>query len=185
MGRDEHVAFALTISGAYSEEELEMLRQLTEELPPDSRIVEIGCMYGRSTSIYMQAMLKKPLRVTVIDNFCVNGNDARAAFTRLRAKFPPVELLEMTNLEAADLVLEWIDLLHVDGDHSPEGITADCALYLPKLKVGGVAAFHDYDTRDVDGERLIFPQIKQVVDAATAGWEDLGVVGRLAIRRKP
>ena len=36
-----------------------------------------------------------------------------------------------------------IDLLHIDGDHSVEGVTKDLALYWPKMKVGGVVIMDD------------------------------------------
>lgn len=36
-----------------------------------------------------------------------------------------------------------LDFLFVDGDHSADGVRADVALYLPLLRPGGIAAFHD------------------------------------------
>jgi hypothetical protein len=38
----------------------------------------------------------------------------------------------------------WIDLIHIDGDHSYEAVTLDCELWLPKVVPGGYACFDDY-----------------------------------------
>jgi predicted O-methyltransferase YrrM len=36
-----------------------------------------------------------------------------------------------------------VDFLFIDGDHSYEGVSRDAELYLPLLRPGGIAAFHD------------------------------------------
>lgn len=184
MSRHPHVEFALTVNGAYEEDELETVRKLVEELPEGSTIVEIGVLYGRTASLYMQASLERKLNTTLIDSFCVNGSDAPQAFAELRNKFPPVTFLQMDSKDAAGMVGK-VDFIHIDGGHGPEIVSRDCEMYLPKLRSGGVAAFHDYSTRDLDGVSLVFPGVKEAVDKYTAGWEDLGVVNRLAVRRKP
>lgn len=49
------------------------------------------------------------------------------------------------------------DLIFIDGDHSYEGCKADIDAWLPKLKIGGFMAGHDYGH-----ER--FPGVKKIVD---------------------
>lgn len=179
-----HVEYALNkVLGAYDEEELEAIRMRVAELAPHSHIVEIGILYGRTSSIYMQASREKPLNITLIDCFGVNGEDCEKAFAELRTHFPPVELLAMRAENAAPLVANNIDLLHIDGDHGVENITIDCQLYLPKLKSGAVAMFHDYHRPSPDG--IVFPWLEEVVDEYTRGWENLGLYGTHAQRRKP
>ena len=36
-----------------------------------------------------------------------------------------------------------VDLLHIDGDHTAEGVRADYAMYGPLVRSGGLIAFHD------------------------------------------
>jgi len=170
-----HVAFAMTIGGAYSEEELEYLRKCVAGRHNYSHIVEIGVHYGRSASIYMQAIEQKHLRVTLIDDWSVGSDEVFQGFTGLRTCFPPVRLLSLKSKIAAPFVDD-MNLLHIDGGH--EEIETDCRLYLPKLINGGMALFHDYANAS-------FPMIKESVDKWTDGWEDFGVVDSLAIRRKP
>ena len=55
-----------------------------------------------------------------------------------------VELKVETSWKAAEKFADAsIDLLHIDGDHSVEGVTKDLALYWPKMKVGGVVIMDD------------------------------------------
>jgi hypothetical protein len=36
-----------------------------------------------------------------------------------------------------------VDFLHVDGDHTAEGVRTDYAMYGPLVRSGGLVAFHD------------------------------------------
>lgn len=38
-----------------------------------------------------------------------------------------------------------VSFINIDSDHSYEGVKADIAAWWPKLKVGGVISFHDYE----------------------------------------
>ena len=40
---------------------------------------------------------------------------------------------------------ESVDLVYIDADHSYEGVRNDIAAWWPKLRNGGVIAFHDYE----------------------------------------
>jgi len=42
-----------------------------------------------------------------------------------------------------------IDLIHIDGDHTTEGINNDYARYFPYLKAGGILVFDDYHHTDI------------------------------------
>lgn len=44
-----------------------------------------------------------------------------------------------------------LGFVNVDCDHSYEGVKADIQAYWPKLKVGGVMAFHDYEIVNMYG----------------------------------
>lgn len=37
-----------------------------------------------------------------------------------------------------------VDMVYFDGDHSYDGVMADCYRWLDKIKTGGLAVFHDY-----------------------------------------
>ena len=81
-----------------------------------------------------------------------------------------VALMRMTSLEAAQkFPKESIDFCYIDGDHSLEGIYSDIKAWLPKVKIGGIIAGHDYKDgpdsgiKGFDGKQLPY-RIKTVVD---------------------
>lgn len=45
---------------------------------------------------------------------------------------------------AIEFVPKEVDFVHVDGDHSEEGINTDIELYYPLVKIGGIFSGHDY-----------------------------------------
>lgn len=44
---------------------------------------------------------------------------------------------------AAELAPNGYDLLHIDGDHSPDGVRSDFELYSPLVRAGGLVLVHD------------------------------------------
>lgn len=46
---------------------------------------------------------------------------------------------------------ESLSLVYVDGDHTRSGCRADIETYWPKLRQGGIMAFHDYGAKEVYG----------------------------------
>lgn len=76
-----------------------------------------------------------------------------------------------------------LDLLHIDGDHVG-GIWDDLRLYLPKIKVGGVVAIHDYEA----GADAVWPEVAKAVDHHLIEhpfeWSVLPLTGRLFTVRR-
>jgi predicted O-methyltransferase YrrM len=83
-----------------------------------------------------------------------------------------------TSRQAIKMFDNAIDFLFVDGDHSRTGIFQDCVRYLPRVKPGGLVAFHDYNHSG-------FPHIKQIVDDRTQGWDTVCIFNSLKVFRKP
>jgi len=62
-----------------------------------------------------------------------------------KLKFNNVHLVKKTSLEAAkDYDDEELDFVFIDGDHSYQNVKEDIHLWLPKIKVGGYLAGHDF-----------------------------------------
>lgn len=53
-----------------------------------------------------------------------------------------------------------IDLLFLDGDHSPEGIADDYERYAPLVRTGGLIAFHDIDASGDSGVPAIWQSLR-------------------------
>lgn len=196
---DEVLGFSAKVPGPYSKLELTKLYELAVALPDNATVVEIGVLYGRSASVFFQVAQHKPLELHFIDPWVVNGEDAYGYFHKMVNEHflaVPFTMHNMTSVAVFHKVPEavsfddevmaefTIDLLHVDGDHSPEGIKDDCSCWLPFTERGH-AVFHDYATRNEDGT-LMYQQIKGTVDLYCADWEKVGVFDSQAIfRRKP
>jgi len=139
---------------------------------PGSEFVEIGCWCGRSASILGQVAMARQCRLTLVDNFAMPPSAIVLVYS-LRNLGIGFELMAMLSAQAAPLFTRPIDLLHIDGGHGL--IEQDCELWLPKLKQGGIAMFHDWG----QGHQLIMRTVN-----ALQGYEDLGIFDSLAIRRK-
>lgn len=122
-----------------------------------SRVVELGCYLGDSLCAFAQAAreLSLPTKVYGIDTWKGDANsghygeDVIMDLRRFLGQFGymNVELIRsLTHDAAAQFADDSIDLLHIDADHTYEGVKADFEDYLPKLSPQGVVLFHDIAT---------------------------------------
>ena len=85
-----------------------------------------------------------------------------------------------TSLEAAPAFADHsMDYIYIDGDHTVAGVVADCLLWWPKLKPGGVFFGDDYVCSAQHGPQFSMTCVKDVVDTfARVAWkaqvQDLG-----------
>jgi len=175
---------AIHTEASYAEDELELLWNYVTAIPLDySTVLEVGCEMGRSTSILAQACQEEGHRLVCIDPFHTYDGAASEKFLRRMVQLKyPFTLHIMTTLQAGNLGLlpTWLDLVHIDGDHSFQGIMDDCRLLLPTIRGGGFAVFHDYGNSNL-------PHVKEVVDyyREAFNWESTEEVGSCFVMRKP
>lgn len=168
--RQQELEYSSHVSGHYTMPELEALYDLADGLPKGARVVEIGVLYGRSSSLLMQIGKRQKFDLRFIDPWVVEGKDAAMAFARLTADLQAsYTMYVMRSADVQWSAVNKIDLLHIDGDHSPAGIRFDCD-WLTLIKQGGFVVFHDYANEN-------FPQVKQAADymCAQYGFEKVGV----------
>lgn len=136
-----------TSVAAYREDQMEELYNQAMSLKPKSTIVEIGVEYGRSSFLLAQVAKQKDLNLFLIDNFEQdNGEEAKACVEKWRLDYdliPVARLIVNSSLDAT-LPVKKIDMLHIDGDHTAEGVRNDMFTWIPMVKKGGVVCFHDY-----------------------------------------
>lgn len=160
----------------YVDMEMEALWNVLQLVPAGATVCEIGCEHGRSTSMILQA--SKDWQIILIDPFINDeGKFAGGFLTNVRAYNVPFTLHMMTS-ERAYPNVPYLDFVHIDGDHSEEGLSHDCEYYLGLLKSGGIAVFHDYEYPDT-------PAVKILADKFTEGWPLLAHAGRCYAVRKP
>lgn len=56
-----------------------------------------------------------------------------------------IRILRMTSYQAAMIIDEPIQVLHIDGNHAEWSSTSDVALWLPKLAINGILCMDDFD----------------------------------------
>lgn len=87
----------------------------------------------------------------------------REALSRVARFGKRVKVLAVPSAEAAAKVDDGsLDLVFIDADHSYEGVKADIAAWLPKVKEGGWIGGHDYRNPD--------PRFRFGVDRAVDEW---------------
>lgn len=166
---------------AFSRVEGEALFDTLIRLEEGSRVVEVGCEFGRSTSIIAQVVKENGHDLTLIDPF-ISSVDQRpmTQFASMLEYFKiPFTLHCMTTEQAVSKLPMRIQFVHIDGDHEKKGIAVDCRILLPRLTAGGYACFHDYG-------RESLPDVKQAVDhhIQWPGWSMVGVFETLLIVRR-
>ncbi|MHA6249238.1 class I SAM-dependent methyltransferase [Pontibacter sp. CAU 1760] len=151
-----HIA---SIEGWLTEGEAKLLFELSKKLPEKSKLVEIGSWKGKST-VALGLGLTYKSRIFAIDPF--NAEGELGSKEEYLAKIGSESLLNqfIANIRKYNLInsitplkgyskefvnyFDELDFIFIDGDHSIEGCRNDFELFSPKLKSGGILAFHDY-----------------------------------------
>lgn len=183
------VRFTESVYGHFERVEIEALLGATLELQDGDRIVEIGSYLGRSSSIFLQVARERPLHVTLIDDWSVEGDRARASLAsvieRIGTPLDRFRILAEKSFFASLKIEPGIGLVFIDGDHSEGAVWSDAMNFLPKLRPGGFACFHDYARPGADGHGDVFPGVTKTVNHFTRGWDRIGLFDTLYIARKP
>jgi hypothetical protein len=61
-------------------------------------------------------------------------------------QYPEIRKIIKKSVDAIEDIDFEIDLIHIDGDHSYEGVKKDFELYYPKVKSNGVITLHDTES---------------------------------------
>jgi predicted O-methyltransferase YrrM len=146
---------ASTVEGWLTAAEGELLFSAAADCPRDGTIVEIGSWKGKSTTwLARGAGDDRGIRVFAVDPHepyledpladslgDFHANMGRLGLTR-------IVTLIVARSEVAALSFDApIDVLFIDGDHEEAAVALDLALWLPKLRAGGLLAMHDVRNR--------------------------------------
>ena len=123
-----------------------------------SLLVELGTWSGDSFFAFCQSVADNALstRCYAVDHWKGDdqaGQPSDAQFERVQAycsaTYPAFAYLMRTDFDSAsgEFNDQTIDLLHIDGMHTYEGVSGDFATWFPKVRSGGVILFHDICVR--------------------------------------
>lgn len=146
---------------------------------PDGIAVEVGVKEGGSIVTWAQARHGRG-QVIAVDNRRTQGY-RKALLDKLAGYGIEAVLLEVDSWNGAALVNDRVAFCFVDAGHSYAEISKDITAWTPKIKPGGIIAYHDY------GVWKITVGVKKAVDEwqAQARWEPLGIAGALIAFRRP
>lgn len=135
---------------AFNRMQVEILSQLLSEQKEGATWVEIGVEYGRSMSVFAIWQKIKKAKFYAIDGWVQeNSHEAKSHVENQIRKYNwDVNLISLTSQEA---VKHWnkkqkIQVLHIDGDHTFDGVTTDINLWTPFVDNKGFVVFDDYAT---------------------------------------
>ena len=152
-------------------DEQAFLYRLASGLPPNAHVIEIGSWIGHGTCTLATALRGDAARCVAVDAFaCWSDTPGEQAYyERLLSEFAKgktqreifdahvahfslntrVQVVTGDSRQAAALVplaAATADLLFIDGGHDLDTVRQDIAQYLPFVKPGGIAAFHDFQS---------------------------------------
>lgn len=120
--------------------EVDLLKELVSDLPPSPIIINIGAERGTSTI----AMLEQRQDAYI---FSIDVGICEAETNNLLKAGLDVRRVARVLGRSQEIGQFWpfpVDFVFVDGDHSEKGVRGDVLAWLPKIKGGGILAFHDY-----------------------------------------
>lgn len=175
------------INGWFDLSQAIAIQTFVKQLPPRSKLVELGSFQGRS-SVAIAAVLPPESVLYCVDHFQgseehkqwnLDVSNLLEAFTSNIERFgvkDKIYTLSMSTTEAAQkFEPESVDLVLVDAAHDYDSVKADLLHWYPKLKPGGYLFCDDYQPE--------WPGVMRAVK--TVGLEGKLISGSLWMHRKP
>jgi hypothetical protein len=151
-----------------------------KNLPNGSKIVEVGSWKGKSVAYLGVEIVNsgKDIKVDAVDTWMgspespdhlqdayVKTNTLYSLFlTNIAPLAHVIKPIRMTSVDAAKLYEDnSLDVVFIDAGHTYEAVKSDVAAWLPKVKVGGILAGHDYAWSD-DVRRAVDESIAPIVE---------------------
>lgn len=184
---------------AQKPEELAALVEWTRSRPPARSVLEIGVYRGGTLWLWRE--LWPHARIVAVDNMSLErcpGCEHRIAHRdcsnrrigRALGPWPAGRLYigDSHTEQTRDRVRYWLDggcdFLHIDADHSAEGVRRDFELYAPLVRPGGAIVLHDVAGEAFPGVVSLWRQLQHTEPGAflilegRPDWGGLGVIPR-------
>jgi predicted O-methyltransferase YrrM len=142
--------------------------------------VEIGCYSGGSACLMLQRPntsvvsidLGHPISPDIVKRNVSKFNKLSNPYTYLQGNSQTTEMV--TRLTD---IIDSIDILFIDGDHSYQGVINDFSLYHNLVKSGGYIVFDDYN--DYKHSPEVKPAVNDLVNQISIQYEIIGVISNL------
>jgi SAM-dependent methyltransferase len=138
----------------------QLYKSIVDNSQDGAHIVEVGSWKGRSASFMAVEIINsnKNIKFDCVDTW--KGSIEHTTYDVVTeeklydvflSNIEPVKHIinpiRMTSIEASKLYEDnSLDFVFIDASHEYEDVKADILAWLPKVKIGGILAGHDYDT---------------------------------------
>ena len=138
----------------------DLYKRIIDTNQSGSHFVEVGSWKGRSSSFMSVEIINsnKNIKFDCVDTW--NGSIEHTSYDVIKeeklydvflSNIEPVKQvinpIRMSSIEASKLYEDnSLDFVFIDASHEYEDVKADILAWLPKVKVGGILAGHDYGT---------------------------------------
>ncbi len=163
-----------------TEQELAFYAVLT--LPKKATVIELGVTHGHTAAVLIYACSLAGCSYTGIDNFSTEGN-LEEVMKNLSGLQTPFTVLKDNTHQMQWEPKKLVDLVLFDAGHDHYNMRQDVEAWLPRIKPGGLALFHEYNPK-VDYTDPHFP-VKHYANMFSSSWEEVAYIPYLLIRRKP
>lgn len=153
MTEEESKAWRPNIPG-YSDDILPYYEKIAQWLPAGGKAVEVGLWYGRSALFMVEELTKLNKQV---EFHSVDSMMPLPVILHNRLNY-----MHTTSVDAAATFADnSLDFVFIDADHSYENVKQDINAWLPKVRLGGILAGHDYFQYDTG---IPHPGVQTAVD---------------------
>ncbi len=127
---------------------------MVRKMPDGSKFVEVGVFAGRSFFYFVVEAINanKKFETYAVDSFTFSdyepnvGRNILDVFKENAAKadYSVNIIVGDSSCSADSFENESLDFIFIDSDHVYERVSSDIKAWLPKIKIGGILAGHDY-----------------------------------------
>jgi predicted O-methyltransferase YrrM len=115
---------------------------------PNIRYLEVGVYEGKSSCWVMDNILTHyTSTATGIDPWVNSDEQFRIATSNLRKYGNRYTIMRGYSTTVLPTLTNIEDIIYIDGDHHADAVYNDAILCWPKLKIGGILIFDDYNLR--------------------------------------
>lgn len=155
-----------------------ILYDIVNLFPKDHNLtyVEIGCYAGGSSCLILQRPNTEVFAIdlgTPIPQSVVMKNVNKFNIHNNKFEYIKGNSQEVSTLDKLKSLIDGIDVLFIDGDHSAQGVRKDFSMYSQLVKQGGYIVFDDYLDKDHS------PQVRGEVDKITSNISGYEIIGNL------
>jgi len=175
---------------ALDEEQQSFVYRYAMQVPAGGVTMELGICNGKTAAVFAYCARKRGYKAHGIDAFILENSEAELSKALADLGLPYTIHYALTSsapIPQKQLApVAWtrpVDLLLIDGSHTDPWAEADFAEWIPRMRPGGVAMFHDYDGRDDPSSP--HHAVRVAAEKHTRHWGTEYYVNGLMIRRAP